>query len=86
MKRVRLSVYWPDDWKSVILELTEWNAIISGKEFSKSGEGYAYEGEEFSDFWWFEGGLDGRVEVSYDDGGTGFEGKLSDEEIEKEYL
>ena len=86
MKNIKLSVYWPDDWKSVILSMSEWEEILSGKEFSKDGEGYGYEGEEYFDLWWFEGGLDGDVEVTYDDGGTGFIGKLSDEEITKEFL
>ncbi len=86
MKSIKLSVYWPDDWKSVILSMSEWEEILSGKEFTKGGEGYVYEGEAYSDVWWFEGGMDGEVEVTYDDGGTGFSGNLSDEEINKEFL
>jgi antitoxin component YwqK of YwqJK toxin-antitoxin module len=82
---VKLSVYWPDDWKSVILSKSEWEEILSGKSFSKDGEGYHYEGEKFSDWWSFQGGLDGGVEVTYDGGGVGFIGTLSDTEIRKEF-
>ena len=86
MKSIKLSVYWPDDWKSVILSMSEWEEVLSGIEFSKDSESYSYEGEEYSDFCWFEGGIDGEVLVTYDDGGTGFIAKLSDEEITKEFL
>jgi len=51
IKSIKLSVYWPDDWKSVILNMAEWEEILSGKEFSKAREGYGYEGEYFSDGW-----------------------------------
>lgn len=44
--------------------------------------GYSYEGDLFQDVWWFEGGIDGAIEVTYNDGGTGLSGKLSDAEIE----
>ena len=27
MKNIKLSVYWPDDWKSVILSKSEWEEI-----------------------------------------------------------
>jgi hypothetical protein len=83
MKRMKLSVYWPDCWKSVILTKEEWEEILSGNEFSKGGKGYYYDGEKFYDDWWFEGGIDGEVIVTYGDGGTGYEGTLSDEEIIK---
>ena len=86
MKGIKLSVYWPDDRKTVYLTISEWEEILSGKEFIKAGNGYGYEGETYNDTWWFEGGIDGALEVTYDDGGTGFSGKLSDEEIDKEFL
>ena len=86
MKSIQLSVYWPDDWKSVILTISEYDEILNGKEFVKDGEGYGYEGEIFSDTWWFEDGIDGKVEVTYDDSGTGFSGILSDSVIIKDLL
>ena len=90
-KGVELSVYWPDDWKTVHLTVSEWERILSGKEFSKQGEGYSYDGVSFVDIWWFQGGIDGELEVSYSredgdyDGGQGYVGHLSDEEIKKEF-
>lgn len=81
-KKVKISVYWPDDWKSIILDEEQWQEILKGKPFSDSGEGYYYEGEKFSDYWEFGGGPDGKVYVTYDGGGVGFDGVLSDCEIE----
>lgn len=81
---MKLSVYWADDWKSIELSQTEWALILDGNEFSKDGEGYYYEGKQFQDHWWFAGGTDGSLEIYYGDGGTGFIGYLSDEEVIKE--
>jgi hypothetical protein len=81
--KIKISVYWADDWKSVILTKREYQSIINGKSLSKDGEGYGYEGEDFSDWWTFAGGLDGRVVVTYDGNGVGFDGLLSDCEIEE---
>ena len=83
MKRMVLSVHWPDDWKSVSLTKEEWEEILSGQEFSKEGKGYHYEGEKFYDYWWFKGGIDGEVKVTYGEEECGYEGNLSDEEIIK---
>ena len=82
-KRVRISVYWPDDWKEIVLSPEESAAIVSGKEFYTEGEGYRYEGEEVLDSWHFAGGLNGNLVVGYGDGGEGFIGKLSEAEIEE---
>ena len=60
----------------------EYQSILDGKPLAKDGEGYRYEGEEFSDWWTFEGGADSKVIVTYSDEGVGFEGALSDCEIE----
>ncbi len=81
MKEYKISVYWPYDWKSLVLTEPEWNLILEGNEFSKNGEDYIYDGEVFLTFWWFQGGANGELIVYYDDGGTGFQGKLSDEEV-----
>ena len=85
-KYIRLSVYWAGNIKSVVLSQKEWNAIMEGEKLSTEGEGYYYEGEKYTDIWEFSGGMDGNIEVYYDDGGTGFSGKLSDEEVSKEFL
>ncbi len=83
-KKIRISVYWPDDTKSVILTQKEYQSILDGKPLDKDGEGYSYDGEDFEDRWSFEGGLDSNLIVTYgDDGGVGFDGNLSDCEIEE---
>ena len=79
--KIEISVYWPDSWKSIVLTEKEYQSIIDGNPLEKEGDGYTYEGEDFSDFWSFEGGLDGELEVTYDDGGVGFIGTLSECEI-----
>ena len=82
-KKIRISVYWPDDWKSVVITQKQYQSILDGKPLKKDGEGYCYEGEEFSDWWTFEGGTDSKVIVNYSGEGVGFEGSLSDCEIEE---
>ena len=81
--KVKISVYWPDDTKSIILSRTQYQLILDGNSFSEFGEGFYYEGESFSDYWIFEGGEDSNITVHYDDGGIGFEGTLSECEIEE---
>lgn len=83
MKKVKVTVYWPDDHKSVILTQAEWQSILDGSSLSKSGEGYLYEGEEFEDFWTFDGGSSSNVCVTYGEGSVGFEGTLDECEIEE---
>lgn len=55
-----------------------------GGLLSISGDGYYFEGELFEDFWIFGDGLDeDSLCVTYgDDGGIGFDGRLSDTQIE----
>ena len=56
----------------------------SGSPLAISGEGYYYEGEFFSDYWDFGGGLDGSLRVWYGEGGAeGFVGALKDATIEE---
>lgn len=82
-KRVRVSAYWADDWKSIVLDPEDWESILSGEKFADFGEGYSYEGKEFEDYWNFAGGLGGEVRVTYSDGGEGFTGKLKEATIEE---
>ena len=82
MRKVKLSVYWPDDQKTVTLRHSEWEIVISGQSFSKSGDGYYYDGEFFQDTWLFNNGED-ELQVLYgDDGGVGFIGDINDAQIE----
>jgi hypothetical protein len=83
MKKIKISVYWPDDWKSIIITQKEYQSILDGNPLEKDGEGYSYEGEDFIDWWSFKGGLDSNLLVSYgEDGGVGYDGPLSGCEIE----
>ncbi len=82
-KKILISVYWPDDWKSVLLTKKEYQSIIEGNSFKARGEGYSYEGEDFYDWWTFEGGKDCNVVVSYNGGGVGYDGPLSGCKIEE---
>lgn len=68
---------------SITLTPEEWAAIKAGESFSTCGDGYYYEGEAFQDYWHLGGGLQGSLEVTYDDGGPGFVGKLRDARIEE---
>jgi hypothetical protein len=83
-KKIRISVYWPDDWKSIIITKKEYQSILDGKPFKISGEGYSYDGEDFNDFWSFEGSPDNNLVVRYgEDGGEGYNGPLSGCEVEE---
>ena len=83
-KKIKLSVYWPDDWKSIVITQKEYQSILDGKSFSTDGDGFRYEGESFYDWWTFEGGANSNLIVTYgDDGAVGFDGSISDCEIEE---
>jgi hypothetical protein len=75
MSVVPLRVSWANG--DVILNLTvspeNWSKILRGERVVVKGKGYHYEGEFFQDEWYFSGGLDGDLRVTYDslDGGTG---------------
>lgn len=76
-------VSWGYEQHSIRLTPRNWRRVKSGKRLKLRGKGYYYEGEFFWDYWNFAGGLEGSLIVEYgDDGGTGFEGKLSDATIE----
>jgi hypothetical protein len=75
MSGARLRVSWA--YGDVILDLTispeNWSKILRGDKVVVRGRGYLYEGEFFQDRWYFSGGLDGDLTVSYSslDGETG---------------
>jgi hypothetical protein len=71
----RISVKWGYEGHSIVLTGSQWAQVKRGEQLTVKGEGYSYEGEHFSDYWAFAGGLDGNLQVTYgDDGGTGFVG------------
>ncbi len=83
MEKVILSVYWPDEWKRIELNPSEWRKIKRGKPFSDLGNGYSYDGVNFDDYWEFNEEFKGSCKVTYDGGSVGLEGLISDCEIEE---
>lgn len=83
MKMVVLSVYWPEEWKSIEIGSSEWRKILRGKPYSDLGNGYSYDGVSFNDYWEFNEEYKGSCKVSYDDGGVGFEGNISECKIDE---
>ena len=82
-RAARISVYWPDDWKEITLTPRNWKKVLRGGPLKIRGKGYLYEGEFFWDYWYFEGGREGGLSVTYTGGGEGFIGKLSEAEVEE---
>jgi hypothetical protein len=83
----KVTVSWGNDVQ-VSLNLTprNWAKLKAGKTLHIRGRGYYYEGEFFRDYCYFEGGLEGALIVYYgDDGATGFQGKLSDADIQEQF-
>jgi hypothetical protein len=77
-KPVRLSVSWGDGVRLNLNVAPEtWKKIVGGHAATIRGNGYLYEGERFQDVWYFSGGLDGELRVSYDDA-DGFVGTARD--------
>jgi hypothetical protein len=44
MEKAILSVYWPDAWRSVEIDSSEWRKILCGKPYSNIGRSYGYDG------------------------------------------
>jgi len=80
--RATITVDWGYESHSITLTARNWSLVKSGKPLEIRGKGYDYEEQFFWDYWYFGGGLEGSLDVSYgDDGGQGFIGKLSDAEV-----
>ena len=85
-KRVTITVEWGYELHSITLSGRNWSLVKTGRPLSMRGKGYYYEGEFFWDYWSFAGGLEGELRVDYgDDGGCGFQGTLSDADIEEHH-
>lgn len=73
-----ITVEWGYEEHSIVVTAENWERIKSGEPVHLRGEGYYHEGEFFQDEWFFGGGVDGTLEVSYgDDGGVGYAGSLA---------
>ena len=85
LTKATISVEWGYEDHSITLTAKNWAKIKAGKSHSQRGSGYNYEETFFWDYWSFGGGLEGELKVMYSskdgDGGTGFDGTLSDAEI-----
>ena len=79
-----ITVEWGYELHSIALGPEHWRLIKSGKVLSVRGKGYDYEGEFFSDYWTFSGGVGGSLLVRYgEDGGVGYEGILNPSMVEE---
>lgn len=77
--RATISVEWGCEMHSITLTARNWTRIKAGKSLNIRGRGYGYEGQFFWDYWFFGGGLEGALTVTYgDEGGQGFSERLSD--------
>jgi hypothetical protein len=79
-----ISVEWDYEEHDITLTPRNWARVKSGKPLEIRGKGYHYEGEFFSDYWTFDGGISGGLLVRYGtDGadGDGFIGTLDDATI-----
>ena len=89
LPKATISVEWGYENHSITLTAKNWAKIKAGKPHAQRGEGYNYEGTFFWDYWSFGGGMDGELRVGYssknEDGGTGFDGNLSDADIREHF-
>ena len=79
-----ITVEWGYEFHSITLTARNWTAIKAGKPHRQRGKGFHCEGRFFWDYWSFEGGLSGALEVGYgNDGAQGFIGRLADAQIQE---
>ena len=79
-----VTVEWGYESHTITLTARNWSAIKAGKPHRQRGKGYKCEGQFFWDYWSFEGGLGGALEVGYgNDGAEGFAGRLADAQIQE---
>ena len=70
--KVTIGVEWGYDMHTISMSFTRWLRVLGGEPYVKS-ERYNYEGEVSKAQWCFNCQ---QLEVTYDDGGTGWEGGL----------
>jgi len=79
-----ITVEWGYESHSITLTARNWAAVKAGKPHRQRGKGYHCEGQFFWDYWSFEGGMSGALEVGYGtDGAEGFTGRLADARIQE---
>lgn len=76
--RVTIGAEWGYDMHELDFPLEHWIRILRGESWVID-KPYWYEGERFTGTWSFDG--DGQLEVTYDDGGVGWQGHLTGLEV-----
>jgi hypothetical protein len=76
--RVTIGAEWGYDMHKISLTFERWVRILRG-EYLEIDEPYWHEGQRFTSTWSFDG--IGRVVVTYDDGGVGWDGNLGGLEL-----
>jgi len=71
--RVTVGAIWGYDMHELQLSFERWIRILGGEAWTIE-EPYWHEGQRFTGCWTFDG--KGGLEVTYDDGGVGWEGEL----------
>lgn len=81
-KYVDVNVSWcyGDCSPTAKLSLDEWQAILRGEEIGTDVR-YGYEGKKYTAIFLFNVEGPGTLRVTYDDGGVGFEGRISEATI-----
>lgn len=81
---VKVTVYWGNDDVEASIEIPSesWQEIKEGERWGGEST-YSYEGEEFTADWHFNCDGKGTLRVTYDDGGEGFIGDISEAYIEE---
>lgn len=77
---VVVNVEWGDDLHACPMAMRTWRRIVKG-EVVRRVEPYVYEGKRFVGEWHFNRDSFGALLVTYDDGGVGFDGSLSEATI-----
>ena len=75
MGKVTIGAEWGYDMHELVMPFEQWLRILGGED-DLIEKPYLYEGKRFMGAWSFDG--NGRLEVGYDDGGQGWEGRLQD--------
>ena len=78
MGRVTIGAEWGYDMHEITMSFGQWLQILGGTT-ELIEKPYFYEGQRFTGVWSFNG--NGYLEVGYDDGGQGWEGRLESLEL-----
>jgi hypothetical protein len=77
IRSIAIEVSWGNEQHKCPMADATWRRIVKGK-LVRRVEHYRYEGKRYKSEWLFNSQSFGSLVVNYDDGGVGFDGKLSD--------